>query len=172
MLSARLHLMKNKTAAAVGLLAVGSMLGYFAGRYSIRQPESATPRLPQSTRPGAQISQRGTELGTWTANLKIPGSVQVPDESPLIECDFEEPPDMYSGLMHVTVTSLTGRAYLVRLYVYGYDSENHRVSDAKDEFEIGAHESVLRQVLLSSQISDLRSFRFGQTFRVAVTLEE
>jgi len=164
--------MKSKTRAAVGLIAVGFMLGYFAGRHSARLPESTTPRLPQSTMPGAQTSQRGTELGTWGANLRIPAFVQLPDESPLIECDFEESPNIYSGLMHVTVTNLTSRAYLVRLYVYGYDSENRRVSDAKEEFEIGGHESVVRQILLRSQVLDLRTFRFGHTFRVEVTLEE
>jgi len=164
--------MKRRTRAAIGLLALGFILGYFAGRHSIKVPERTPPRPPPSTPPAAQTSQHGTELGSWGANLKIPASVQVPEESPLIKCDFEESPDIYSGLMNVTVTNLTSRAYLVKLFLYGYDSENRRVSEAKDEFEIGGHESAFRQILLWSQVAGLRNFRFGQTFRVEVTLEE
>ena len=122
--------------------------------------------------PAVQTSQHGTELGTWGASLKIPASVQLPNDSPLIKCDFEEPPDIYSGLMHVTITNLVGQTYLVKLYVYGYDSRKRRVSDASEVFEIGGHETVFRQVFLRSQALGLQDFPFGRTFRVEVTLEE
>jgi hypothetical protein len=155
--------MKNKIPAGIGLVAVGFVLGYFAGRYSLR--------LPGSTVPGAQSSHQGTELGPWTGSFKIPGSFHMPENSPFIRCDFGESPTAW-GQMHVTITNLTGRSYLIRFSIYGYDSSARRISDAHDEFAIGGHESIVRGLTLWSQVFGLHHNPFGQTFRAEITLEE
>ena len=51
-------------------------------------------------------------------------------------------------------------------------AKGRKASDGEDEFAIGRHESVVRQVLLHGYAAEGFRKNFGQTFWVQMTLEE
>src|SRR2546426_2231231 len=153
----------KKLLISIVLVTFGFTLGYYAGGHSSGLPRTAKPE------------QAGkVQLGPWVASSHIPGSLQMPDKSPLIRCEFQS---IRFGSIHLTVTNLVGRSYLVRYNIYGYNVKGRRVSDGYDEFAIGGQESVVRKVILNTYADPLaggfqKQQLFGQTFSVQMTLEE
>jgi hypothetical protein len=149
----------------IALVALGFALGYYAGRRSMGLRGTMNPGpvpLPQ------QPASPETKLGPWAASFHIPGSVQMPDKTPVIKCEFKA---IKFGYLYVTITNLTSPSYLVRYNIYGYDAKRRRVSDGEDQFAIGRHESVVRKVMLNSR-SEGFLLESGKTFWVQMTLED
>ena len=148
------------------LVAFGFALGYYAGRHSLGLPGTLKAG-------GSKLS--GPQLGPWQARFSVPGSVEMPDNSPIIRCDVpKQGADFeFLGYLNVTITNLTTSRYGIRYNIYGYDSKGRRVSEGGDEFRIGSHESVVRQVFIETQVprTGIRK-EFGRTFWVQMMLEE
>jgi hypothetical protein len=126
----------------------------------------ATP-LPKQSGPEASA-----EFGPWAAKLHIPGSVEMPDKNPVIKCELPE--QRVAGMLSVTITNLMSRSYVVRYFIYGYDTKNRRVSESdEDVFTIGSHETVVRRIFVLPGVTekDLR-INYGQTFWVQIKLEK
>ena len=155
----------KKFLSAIAFVTFGFALGYLEGRHSLGLLGTANPGqalLPQES------GQAGAKLGPWTASFRLPGSVQMPDKSPVVKCAFKAIKFSY---MYVTITNLTSRPYLVTYNLYGYDAKGRRVSDGHDQFTIGGHESVARKVMLLDRAEGFFA-QFGRTFSVQMTLEE
>jgi hypothetical protein len=69
------------------------------------------------------------------------------------------------GYLSVTHENLTDRSFVVRYAVFGYDDKGLRISEGTDQFPIGKHEKVVRQVFLESQASAV-SFKLGSMFAI------
>jgi hypothetical protein len=121
---------------ALLLFIAGLGVGYYAGRHPAVLEKSGT---------------KTQQSGTWRAQVRVPGSVELPVENPIIKCTFAKTLDSGFGFLSVTHKNLTDRSYIVNYDVYGYDEKRQRVSLGTDEFVIGRHETVVRNVYLDSQ---------------------
>ena|SRR5215831_2663371 len=126
---------------ALLLFAAGFGLGYYVGR---------NPALSKS------FSLRSQQSGSWRAELKISGSVQLPTDSPILKCSLSKPAEYNLGFVTVTHKNLTDRSFIVNYAIFGYDGKGRRVSEGVDEFVIGRHESVLRKVFLESHSASFK----------------
>jgi hypothetical protein len=136
---------------ALLLFAAGLGIGYYAGHHPAVF-ESAAPQPTQS--------------GKWRAQINIPGSVELPtDSAAVIKCTFAKTTDYKVGYLSVTHENLTDRSFVVQYAIFGYDDKGRRISEGVDQFPIGKHEKVVRQVFLESQASAV-SFKFGSMFAI------
>jgi len=135
---------------ALLLFAAGLGIGYYVGRH---------PDISETFAPKAKQS------GTWRARITVPGSVELPTENPIIRCTFAKTAEYKVGYIGVTHENLTDRSFVVKYAIFGYDEKGRRISEGVDQFPIGKHESVVRQVFLESQASAL-SFKFGSVFAI------
>jgi hypothetical protein len=84
-------------------------------------------------------------LGPWQATFHIPGSAEMPANGPFVRCYVpRQTAGTGLGTMHVIITNLTARAFVVSYQIYGYDAKGERVSYGDDHFGIGGHEVVNR----------------------------
>jgi hypothetical protein len=62
----------------------------------------------------------------------------------------------------------------VEYRIVGYDVGGRRVREGGDEFTIGGHETVMRQLNLVSQVVSFRSVaaRYGTTFWIQMRVQE
>ena len=111
------------------------------------------------------IASKTEPIGKWRAQIDIPGSVELPTENPIIKFTFTRTKNFKVGYLTVTHENLTDRSYMVNYAIFGYDEKGRRISEGFEEFLIGKHESVVKQVLLDSQASPL-SFKFGSVFAI------
>ena len=109
------------------ILVFGFVVGYFVGQ--------SAHVLRSSTKAPSEDAPAGETLGPWKASFRIPGSLQVPQDQPAIRCDFSRP---VFGLVNETITNLVDKSFVISYQVYGYDPKGRRVSEAEDEFAIGA----------------------------------
>jgi hypothetical protein len=130
------------------------------GASAVSRPEAKTP----------QASASKATLGPWNAKFSIPGSVELPKETPVIKCSFSKSREGVFGYIGVTVVNVSDHSYVVRYNIYGYDQNGRRISEGSDEFAIGKHETVLRNVSLQSQESILG--KLGSVFWVQMVLEQ
>jgi uncharacterized protein YneF (UPF0154 family) len=120
----------------------GAFGGYFVGHLIRKSPIQEEERIrPRQTR---------TKLGSWEVQFKPPASIQLPDGQPLIRFEFGKVEKIIFDELTVTITNITGRQCIVGFTVFGYDSKGRRVSEGSAEFQIGSHESVVRDVWLST----------------------
>ncbi len=117
----------------------------------------------------SQASAKKT-LGPWKAKFTIPGSAVLPEKSPTVKCSFTKSANAGFGYISVTVANLSDEPYAVRYSIYGYDQNGRRISRGDDEFAIGRHETVLRNVFLESEESVLG--KLGSVFWIQIVLED
>jgi hypothetical protein len=164
-----LKAMLNGRQALAGtlILVSGFAAGYFAGQRS--------DVLRTSVKSPSKDASAGETLGPWKASFRIPGSVQVPQDQPLIKCEFSKHAESLLGFVNVTLTNLVDKSYVISYQVYGYDSKGRRISEGEDGFAIGPRERVVRNLLLHSQapVTSLDSqTMLGSTFWLEVTLQQ
>ena len=87
------------------------------------------------------------------------------DSAAVIKCTFSNTTDYKVGYLSVTHENLTDRSFVVQYAIFGYDDKGRRISEGVDQFPIGKHEKVVRQVFLESQASAV-SFKFGSMFAI------
>jgi hypothetical protein len=151
----------KKLVIAIILVTFGFGSGYYFGHHSSAPAPAVVP--------SGQSSASANELGLLSAKFHIPGSVRMPDANSLIALNVpRQGGDIILGFLHLTMTNLKSQPYLVRYHVYGYDTRGRRVSEGQDEFAIGSHESVAREIWLRSQTENLN---VGSTFWVQMMQE-
>jgi hypothetical protein len=139
------------------LFAAGLGIGYYVGH----QPGLSDSAASKSVQPGK-----------WRAQITIPGSVELPtDRTAVIKCTFAKTTLFKFGFLNVTRENLTGRSFMVKYTIFGYDEKGRRISEGNDQFLIGKHESVVGQVILESQVSPV-SPKFGPVFAIQMFPEE
>lgn len=132
------------------LFVAGLGVGYYAGRH------------PASLKSETKSEQSGT----WRARVRIPGSVELPVENPIIKCTFARTLESSLGFLSVTHRNLTDRSYIVNYDVFGYDEKGQRVSQGTDEFVIGKRETVVRKLYLYSQEPGMG--KIGSVFAIQI----
>ena len=95
-----------------------------------------------------QQGQSGTILGSWETQFKPPTTIRLPDANPLIILKFGEVRRGFYDYLTVTISNMTGEPYTFSYVVFGYDSKALPVSEAHDDFQIGNHEIVAREISL------------------------
>ncbi len=127
---------KGKVAVGGLVFITGVVFGYSIALYRSR----GRAAVPGTT----------TTLGPWAATFKVPSSMRLPDKDPVLKFEFTR--DRMASLdeLKLTVSNLTDQSYLVTYGIYAYNTKGKRVSGDFDKFAIGKHESVIRQIMLST----------------------
>jgi hypothetical protein len=138
---------KWRVLTAVALVLGGLAVGYFLGRapWDVRQKRQSVQQV-----------QPGTELGEWETKFKPPASVRLPDANPVVTFEFGKVERIFFDNLTVTVTNMTASPYTLTYVVFGYDLKGRRVSEDRDAFQIGGHESVVRKITLQTSGSEVR----------------
>jgi hypothetical protein len=145
----------------LAIVACGFAAGYWAGRRSRTSAVSSPPQAQHMA---------------FDAKLQIPGSVDLPERSPVIRCGVARP-RLFSGLgdLHVTFTNLTEGTYRITCFLYGYDPKGRRVSEYTDHFAVGRRETVIRDIYPDTQLfspgASLEA-RFGKDFWIQIQVEQ
>ena len=145
---------------AVLLLGTGLGIGYYLGRHSTAQEKTSRKDTAKNI------------LGPWQAKFSVPGSAALPQQTPVIQCTFSKPPEYRVGFLSATFTNLNDRPYVVMYAILGYDEKGRKISEGKDDFVIGKHESVVRKVFVESQAGTFHLDRIGSVFWIQMVLEE
>ena len=133
---------KWRVLAAVALFFGGVLVGYFVGH---------VPRLdPFRNQERTQQEPSGTKLGTWETTFKPPGSVRLPDANPVVTFEFGKVDQFVYDRLTVTITNMTASTYTLSYTIFGYDSKGRRVSESEAAFQIGGHESVIREIRMET----------------------
>ncbi len=103
---------------------------------------------PRQNQERIQQGQSGTILGSWETQFKPPATIRLPDENPLIILKFGEVRPGFYDYLTATITNITGEPYTLSYVVSGYDSKGMPVCEAHDDFQIGNHEIVAREISL------------------------
>lgn len=150
----------------IGLTAALVILTIVIALYTVVLARKEPSVQRQST---SQASTKNT-LGPWKAKFSIPGSAALPENSPTVKCSFAKSATAGFGFIAVTVANLNDESYVVRYDIYGYDQKGKRISQGSDEFAIGKHETVLRNVFLQSEESV--PGKVGSVFWIQMVLED
>ena len=110
----------EKLLISIVLVSLGFTLSYYVGRRSLGPAWHSEARGPLPQQPASQAE---TKLGPWEARFSIPGSVQMPDSSPIIGFDIPKQSAEFEffGYMNDTITNLTTSRYGIRYNIYGYE---------------------------------------------------
>lgn len=153
----------RKLAAATLIFVLGLTGGYFFAVYRFRDGISKAPA--------------GKKLGPWQATFRLPASIRVPLEDPVLVLELKRDEPLVYERLKLTVTNLTDRSFTVRLDVYGYDSMGIRESGDIERFSIGPREKLTREVMLGTYEGSPGSLglppgRMASSFALSVEVEE
>jgi hypothetical protein len=139
---------KRWALTAVALFFGGVLVGYLVGHLPRLDPFQKQERIQQG--------QSGIKLGSWEAKFKPPVSVRLPDANPVVTFDFEKVERILFDNLTATITNMTANSYTLSYVVLGYDSKGRRISEDRDAFLIGGHESVVKKITLQTSGSEVR----------------